>query len=462
MSASLLSHPFKVTCIQGITPLIRAPEEREYLAVFEEEAPLVAELMSTEEGRTLLSHPRVRIYLLSQENEEEVIGTFLKEFAFFSFSYVGTKNETLFSRIEACRVKEELSLAEYGRVDGRVFKNLCRNIRSSRGALDARALKGVCKGIPAIICGAGPSLEENIDQLKSLENKALIFSGGAGLNVLSSYGITPHFAAGFDPHPPYRRFHEQTHFETPFFYQMRACHELLFLVQGEKLLLPRIAASEIEQWGNEAMGGVDGFAAGWTVANFCVAIAAYLGCSPIILTGVDFAFKEGRKYAPGVRGDCDLAMQKEWPLAKAWLESFAADHPDITWFNVGQYAPFAEIRERHLQRSFDLEGHVHAALQALPHVERAEASVDAIEHSLHRSLLLCKQMIALMETAYPHPGHLHGSYALAEVELQEEIAFRYILEPVWRVWQPLFQRETIAYPQLNQMLFFKQLIEAHL
>lgn len=46
--------------------------------------------------------------------------------------------------------------------------------------------------IPALVCGAGPSLTSQLPLLKTLEDRAILFGAGTGLHVLTQNGIQPH------------------------------------------------------------------------------------------------------------------------------------------------------------------------------------------------------------------------------------------------------------------------------
>ena len=94
------------------------------------------------------------------------------------------------------------------------------------------------KDVPAIICGAGPSLDKNIDLLARLKDKALIFAGSTALNALIGKKILPHFGAAIDPHiHQYSRVAAAEPFPYPFFYRNRLYHEALLAISGPRLYL---------------------------------------------------------------------------------------------------------------------------------------------------------------------------------------------------------------------------------
>ncbi len=83
----------------------------------------------------------------------------------------------------------------------KLLRNLLPNIKRWHGSFLASGLRGKFHGIPALICGAGPSLESSIPHLKSLEDRALIIAGGSTIAALSNRGIHPHIRDRSRPEP---------------------------------------------------------------------------------------------------------------------------------------------------------------------------------------------------------------------------------------------------------------------
>ena len=86
---------------------------------------------------------------------------------------------------------------------GVFFESFYRNIFHLPESYSCNGLAGQFANVPAIICGDRPSLHKNIELLKTLTDRALIFAGNFLLNILNEYGIIPHFGAGVDPNPRY-------------------------------------------------------------------------------------------------------------------------------------------------------------------------------------------------------------------------------------------------------------------
>nr|NGX51616.1 hypothetical protein [Chlamydiota bacterium] len=157
--------------------------------------------------------------------------------------------------------------------------NTFANLSAAESVQCGEALFGKFVGTPAIICGAGPSLEKSLDQLRELENRALIFGGGSALVPLSRSGVPIHFAVAIDPESPRERFFQQSHFHPPLFYQNQVSHSLFLQSHGPKLCLGESGSFPLERYLDLPLSQCD---VGWTVSTFATQIAYQLGCDPII------------------------------------------------------------------------------------------------------------------------------------------------------------------------------------
>ncbi len=165
-------------------------------------------------------------------------------------------------------------------------------------------LKNTFSGIPAILVGAGPSLEEN---LHLLPENAIIFAGGTALKKIP---FTPHFGACVDKE------NLNLKFDFPVCMQCRA-HP----IDGEMIISPD---SHFPLMGETFDGG-------WTVGNFMVAIAVYFGCNPIVCVGMDYCTRNGKKYA---FEETKVEEQEDWKESVFWLKNIEKKHPEITFLNA--------------------------------------------------------------------------------------------------------------------------------
>ncbi len=281
---------------------------------------------------------------------------------------------------------------------------------------DGMQLKGAFANVPAIIVGAGPSLEINGHLLKNLQNRSLIFAGGTALKVIPA---RPHFAGAIDkeflkdnPHPT-----------APLFFQHRMHPKNFTLFTGEKILFPDSHYEFLQR---------ERFDSGWTVGTFLTAVATLMGCSPIVFVGMDFCYKEGKKYANQKKLET-CKTPADWIMAKNWMEEWADRHPNIEFLNATEGGvPFAKPIE-------------------LQNLDLAVRKIDV------------NQMIQ----ALPNAPKIDWDAWKKSLSVQGEWAYEKLLLPLWNLWSPLFLRALKSDPhpekiEINQKLFFQKVIEEHL
>lgn len=276
-------------------------------------------------------------------------------------------------------------------------------------------LRASFQNTPAIIVGAGPSLEKNGHLLRLFEDKALIFAGGSALNVID---VEPHFAASIDAEAPYQQFKAQPFAEVPFCYQARMNPDNFSLLHGERLLFPDSSCPPINE-----IYGESSFDAGWTVGTFLTAIAKLMGCSPIIFIGMDLCYTAGKKYAKieaeipdGLIPFGDVWTQRDWLLAARWIEAQGGE-----MFNAGE------------------------GILRLPKI-----ALEQIAPTLKKQNIRAK----VHETLQKIPIQKAPDWSK-----WEDTA---LLNPLWDIWKPIFKRELVGHDlELHKKLFFQKVLEEH-
>jgi hypothetical protein len=371
-------------------------------------------------------------------------------------------------------------------------RNVCANLLKSQNVRRGEEWKEIFRGIPAVICGAGPSLAKSIPLLKKMSRRALFFAGGSALNTLSFEGVSFHFGGSIDPKPPPYRFMRQTAFEIPFFYQNRLDHDFFMQVHGVKCCFGGGQSSAVEEWLLESLGLLlPPFDAGWNVSTFLTHVAAHLGCSPIIFVGMDFSKSKGEVYSKGVEQIEEGAEHKrkdplavtdrfgrrvytrpDFLMGKKWIEAFCAAHPDIEFFDSTAAGlriegipeeTLNEVFENRLKKKIDLDGLIHRAVQTTssfsvdPAIAREK--IGMIEKSMKRCALLCEELFVQLGRNRSQ-SYREEQYALQNVELEEELFYRTLLMPLWQVWRHLLEKGVSPYEKkLQEILFFKEVLK---
>lgn len=364
------------------------------------------------------------------------------------------------------------------------YKNFYPNLLELPKSYRGSALFGKFPNIPAIICGAGPSLKKNFSVLKKLKQHALIFAGGSALNALSAQSFLPHFAAGVDPNQAqYERLSSNSAFDVPFFYRSRMNRKAFGLIHSPKLYVAGSSGYKTAEWFDEQLNIIDEeIDEGHNVINFCIDIARALGCNPIILVGMDLAYTNNHSYAPGVVEEVQIspsASENEqlvkrigidgesiytlwkWIAESKWISQFAVNHPELTLINATEgglgfenvpNATLADIEKLFLKKSYDLSAQVHTEIMNAPLFdvtsEKIRSLMTALFTSLQQSdeylknLMDDLEQVRVLNQKRTAPNSLHtGQAALYEIELSEEPAYAAVLDLFNLVIQHLLNNE---------------------
>lgn len=356
------------------------------------------------------------------------------------------------------------------------FVNCYRNLMYLSDSYVGSKLYGQFQGYPAIICGAGPSLEKNMHLLKQLKERALIFAGGSAINILNSASIQPHLCAAIDPNEAQNvRLHHAQSYEVPFFYRNRLGHSAFKTIHGPRLFLTGSGGYDVSAFFESRLNlEADDLDEGRNVVNFCMEIARKLGCNPIIFVGCDLAFTDSKTYSGGVVFDPNVEQETldqyanhkttgllrkdiygqpiytlwKWISEAEWIGEWATQYPELKLFNCtegGLGFPHVENKslkdaaELFMQKQYDLSGYLHAAIQNSFTASITQEQVTGAIEELKESLNRCRENLQtlydetqnanekLQKGPLAQPLVQSGLAALAEIELSEEPSYRSVL-----------------------------------
>jgi len=450
-----------------------------HIVFLEDDLCVIAKLFETETGTKLLSHPRINLYYFKTVAESE----HLFERLFWSFPmskmavsaliYYGKSKQKTYQELSSAlhyhaSIKNSL-LEEYLQYGIAFFRNYYTNILHIHEAYLGNALFGKFSHIPAVICGAGPSLDKNIVLLEQLQDRAVIFAGSSALNALSEKGLRPHLGAGIDPNPMQQeRLKSVMTLDFPFLYRNRLFPGALNLVKGPKLFLTGAGGYDIADYFEQKLG-IEGktLEEGRNIVNFCLEIAYEMGCNPIIFVGMDLAFTKNREYADGVVSPSLLSsnqwneegvLQKDifgntvqtqwkWVSEAKWIGDFAKTHPHVNLINATEgglgfpgvpNTPLAEVASKHLSQEYPISQLIESVYTKHPLNSISKERILSVTQELMESLNHCLQfirelyeeneiMIKEIKTHQRISYTQTGKAALLETELANEPAFFYVL-----------------------------------
>lgn len=364
----------------------------------------------------------------------------------------------------------------------KIFENVYNNLLKTDSFVFFEPLVNKFKNIPAIIAGAGPSLDKNIHLLKEAYNKALLFVGGSALNVFSKQNIKHHFSGFIDQSHLFKRFKNNNFFEDVFFYTNQMSHYNSTIVHSNRILVSDYGAFPLESWIYDQLNIKQAvFEAGFNVTTLLIKIASYLGCNPIYFVGLDLCFKKD-KYAKGVTkankiythielkdiNNETVYTQQDWFLAKKWIEDFAASNKNINFVNATEgglkleninNSKLSDVLSN-LKNNLDLFGYVHSIYEEQEKIKIDRKKIiqilEIIRESLERSDILCDEYLSQLEK---------DNFDENLIKFQKEIAYIHLLDPVWQIWKFAILRkveDNKVHIMINKLIFFKNVISNHL
>lgn len=467
----------------AIRPWLKKSRKRR-VVFLEDNLSVIHRLMETERGSRLLQDHQVQLLYFSDTKADAVFEGLYWNFSLSKLavtaltSYSEHKSlsfEELRHKIAYDAALKNALVDEYMRFSASFYVNFYPNILCLDQSYFGNQFFGKFPKVPAIICGAGPSLAKHLPMLQTLLDKAVVFAGGSALNVLNGAGFQPHFGAGIDPNPAqYTRLSQNTAYEVPFFYRSRMHRDAFQRIHGPRLYITGSGGYETAAYFEKKLGieGGEELDEGHNVINFCLEVANAMGCDPIIFVGMDLAFTGMDAYAPGVLENAKVTssaildvededsraiLKKDiygeptytlwkWVAEAEWIGQYAKDHPWITMINCTEGGlgfpgivnqPLKETADLLLTRSYEMGNRIHGETQnsKISHISRQKIvrAMNELSASLKRTIghldvLLeeTKQGIAKVKEGTVKYAQ-SGRAALAETELAEEIAYQSVI-----------------------------------
>jgi hypothetical protein len=173
-----------------------------------------------------------------------------------------------------------------------------RNLPAIASRPSIAGLRGALAGVPAVVVSAGPSLDRNIAQLPALKGRVVIIAINQTVRALARAGVTPDLTVTIESLDVGYHFEGATAAQVGTLVLGASVAPSLFQVPSRRTLT--FTADDLsEGWIYEAMSERASVESGGTVATTALALAAFLGCTPVISVGRDLALAGTRYYAEG-------------------------------------------------------------------------------------------------------------------------------------------------------------------
>ncbi len=476
--------------------------EKKCLVFIEDDIEVYNQFLSDKNSQEAILNPQVYFYFL-QERE-----SFLEEISYKFLSCrinVATlrKKTKKFEKLKKEIIKDILLSwnAFHDRLNGYFhYSNFKPNVFHIAKSFYANSLKNKFKNIPAIVCGAGPSLMKSIGILSQLENKALIIAGGSTIAALSNNNILPHIGVIFDPNKTeFQRVSIASAFEVPILYSTRVNKDVFASFNGPLGYLKSAIGGIGELWMEEELkikGEFTGAKLGreaLSVTTECIAYAKYLGCNPIILDGIDLSFTDDKLYSDGILEDNNKKRKEEadyqerpiemlvdnqkiytnqkWLFESECISNYAKKNKKIKFINVTERGlgfkyiekrPLKEIVETYLTKDFDIRSKLHSLIEQAYFQGNFSKKIEKIILKLDISFKKCKEYSASIFNELKNNNKDSGQSILSKMEIKDEIAYQYFLYDLEHVINKLFAREKEEKLELKKWELIDKVIDKYL
>jgi hypothetical protein len=213
---------------------------------------------------------------------------------------------------------------------GRYLLQTLANLPVICAEADAAALAGRFAGMPAVVVGAGPSLDGNLPFVGAVARHALVVAVDTALRPLLAAGIRPHLVVAVDPSELNGR--HLRDLDDPRGVSLVAEASVdprVFGAFAGRTFTFRVSRHEPWPW-LESVGLGRGSLRAWgSVLTTAFDLAIEAGCDPIVFAGADLAYSRGLQYCRNTTYEPDW---RDCPTDEARAARFAAyiaRHPTV-------------------------------------------------------------------------------------------------------------------------------------
>lgn len=174
--------------------------------------------------------------------------------------------------------------------------------------------KAIPKNVPVIIVSAGPSLDKNMELLRSAKGHSLIICVDTAIKYMLQQDILPDLTITIEPEKPIEHYQEERCSSIPLVCDIEANPEIVRLHSGRKVLydcrgyLKNLLALVNKDRADIGSGG--------SVATAAFALCYQLEFETILLIGQDLAYTGESTHAGGIASE---GINKE--IGQEWVES---------------------------------------------------------------------------------------------------------------------------------------------
>lgn len=174
-------------------------------------------------------------------------------------------------------------------------RNIAANIPAIAASPGVASLFSAFAGKPAVVAGAGPSLDRALRHLDRLQNRAHIIAVDTAAGVLARNGIHYHAVISADPQPA-SAFHFAGEMpDAPLIFIPSAHPSVVAMFSGRRFLMLQ-ERHTIFARAEPLLPGRGSSGTGGSVSCLALDMLVRAGAGPLFFTGQDFAFPQGMPY----------------------------------------------------------------------------------------------------------------------------------------------------------------------
>ncbi|MBD2845822.1 motility associated factor glycosyltransferase family protein [Paenibacillus sp. IB182496] len=237
------------------------------------------------------------------------------------------------------------------------IKNVLFNLPITLNTPSFDQFKGALKNKTAIVVGAGPSLDADIEYLKEVGNRALIIAAGSTIQSLLHYGVKPHLIVSMDGGDAnYRAFKGLDIEGIPFLYANSIEYRIVSN-ESKDLMHVSFTTDYMSNYLYQLSDRDLQFLPTPSVTGTAIQAAVHMGCTTIVFTGQDLSYPiDDNVYAKGARHAEDNGKEtlrnaaahvenvrggynrttEGMKITLASIEDLIATYPDVTFVNASQ------------------------------------------------------------------------------------------------------------------------------
>ena len=476
-----ISETASVLYVYGVSPNIEPLLtwlEREVtrdIVFIEDDLARVAKLQEGSYG-DLFINERIHLkVIMDKEPLEAFAENLVLEFPYENITFASLKgNDPKYERLKVLLMRKSVKTAACSAEllhYTTLFRNLRANFPLLSKASDVGQWKGAFSNIPAVICGAGPSLASAKTEIEKMQGHGLIFAGGSAITALCSYHIVPDLLFAIDPnHEEFIRLALHTAFDAPLIYGNRLQPDVLQAASGDLCYFVSGTGGAIENWFEEELGIEDpkilsGLSdEALSVTAVAIKCALYFGCSPIIFAGIDLSFKNGARYTPGVVSQMQCVLEEsaarvsntmmqvgdkttmtKWLMERDVIQDIIGKHPETTFIDgTGQGLLFDQIEiktdwEPTQYKVRDIKGMLHDLSQTTKFSissKQIEKTISQLIQSFDKCHEIITDLVIELERLEKEDEIRQESAkeAVLEMDLSDEIAYQVALKGAAYAW----------------------------